>query len=144
MIYKLAYLVLTITLLISCDRQGLTEIPTDKFIGTWELRGRGIYDGIQLQIQKENDKLIGRLTKLNENKYVQMFSELEDVWVSNISRSSNYQFRLTERKIGRELFALYGISTSQEFKVEFINDDTIGLSTGGNPNKSSIKYVRIK
>ena len=74
-----------------------------------------------------------------------MFATPNDVWVSEITRSSNYQFRLTERKIARELFGMYGLSTSNNFKAEFIDNDTIGLSgEGKDPKNATIKYVRIK
>ncbi len=46
-----------------------------------------------------------------------MFVEKGDNWVSNIRRSPNYEFKLTEKKIGSTLFALYRQATSTEFDV---------------------------
>lgn len=121
------------------------RVPEDQFIGTWELKGRKMFDGIQVVITKENNKLTGKISKLNDNKYVQLFAEVDDTWVSDISRSSNYQFRLTEKKIGRELFSLYGLSSSSEYKVEFIDKNTIGLSSGSSdPTESTVVYKRVE
>lgn len=142
---KAYFAAITLIFLLSCDSQNFEEVPLNKFVGTWELKGRGIYDGIQVQIEEDNTKLTGRLKKLNNNKYVNLFAELDDVWVSGINRSSNFRFLLTEKKIARELFSLYGISSSQNYQVEFIDDDTFGLAGDSkNPRNSSIKYVRVK
>jgi hypothetical protein len=65
--------------------------------------------------------------------------------VTGISRTSNYEFRVTEKKIGSTLFSIYGLETTKEFKVEFIDQNTIGLgSENSKPIGSSIKYIRIK
>lgn len=140
------YIIISVSLFISsCDTEGLSEIPMEQFIGTWSLQGRGMLEGMEIEIKKEEEQLIGRVSKLNDNKYIQLFSTNNDVWVSEISRRSNYQFRLTEKKIARELFALYGLSSSNEFKVEFIDKDIIGLSgEGKDPKNATIRYVRIK
>lgn len=131
-------------LLIGCTGK-MKEVPADKFIGLWELKGRNMFDGIQIRIERQNDKLTGRIVRLNENKLVQMFADTSDIWVSEISRSSNFQFRLTERKIARDLFALYGLSTSQEFRTEFIDDNTIGLGTdSSDPQSATIVYKRVE
>ncbi|SMG49195.1 hypothetical protein SAMN05661096_03579 [Marivirga sericea] len=140
------YIIISVSLFMSsCDTAGLSEVPMEQFIGTWSLQGRGMFEGMEIEITKEDELLIGRVSKLNDNKYIQLFSVNNDVWVSEISRRSNYQFRLTEKKIARELFALYGLSSSNEFKVEFIDKDTIGLSEEGkDPKNATIRYVRIK
>jgi len=102
--------------LLSCSEK-LKTVPDDKFIGTWEIKGASIMDGTQIQIQKENNKLIGRIVKLNNNKYVKLFADSNEVWISEISRNSNYEFKLTESKLGKDLFALYGQKTSQDLKI---------------------------
>jgi hypothetical protein len=131
-------------LLVGCTGK-VKEVPADKFIGLWELKGRSMFDGMQIRIERQSDKFTGRIVRLNENKLVQMFADTSDIWVSEISRSSNFQFRLTERKIARDLFALYGLSTSQEFRTEFIDDNTIGLGTdNSDPQSASITYKRVQ
>jgi hypothetical protein len=141
---QITYLLLTFILFSSCSQE-LEKIPESDFNGTWELIGREMFNGIQISIQKENDHFNGRIVKMNDNKYIQIFSELNDIWVSEISRSSNYQFKLTEKKIGRELFALYGLDNSEEFKVEFIDKNTFGLAkSNSDPKTSEIRYKRIK
>ncbi|TRX59038.1 hypothetical protein FNH22_10945 [Fulvivirga sp. M361] len=131
-----------LTALIGCSDK-YSRVDDEKFVGTWRLEGRSMFDGITIEIARnDNGELIGRIQKLNDNKYIQMFANIGDTWVSDISRNSNFQFRMTEKKIARELFGLYGLSSSTEFKVEFINENTIGLSTGGDPTESSVRYVR--
>lgn len=136
-------LTFVVTLFIGCDGQ-FDKVPETRFIGDWELIGRSVFDGITIKIELENDKLIGRISKLNENKYVKMFSEINDIWISEISRTSKFQFSLTEKKIGGQLFSLYGLSTSNGFKVEFIDDNTFGLGTKSqDPSKSKVIYKRV-
>ena len=131
----------------SCDSSKLNKTPINQFEGLWKLDGRSMFDGIQISItSKENsDKLIGRVTKLNENKYIKMFVDSGDTWISGFKRISNYQFELTEKKIGSQLFSLYGQSTSTNFKAQFIDINTIGLSSNNSdPEKSKIVYRRVK
>ena len=140
--------ILTIVILVfvmSCDSSQLKETPIDNFVGEWVLQGRTIFEGIVVSIEKnEAGTLSGKVINLNDNKYVKMFVENGDNWVSNISRSSNFEFKLTEKKIGSSLFALYGQSTSKAFKVQFIDENTIGLGEGSfDPLKSSITYRRV-
>ncbi len=132
-----------LSLCLSCLND--THVPDDKFVGVWELKGRGMFEGMQIKIERKEDKFTGRLIKLNDNKFIKMFADSNDVWVSEIKRSSSYQFRITEKKIARDLFSLYGLSTSQEFKVEFIDDNTIGLaSDSADPLKSQVTYKRVQ
>src|SRR5690554_617823 len=104
-----------------------------------------MFEGITIQIDKDKqDEFKGKIVSLNDNKFVQMFAEHNDTWVSTIKRISNYEFKLTEKKIGSALFSVYGLDTSKEFKVQFIDENTIGLSTeSGNPQNSMVKYVRV-
>jgi hypothetical protein len=52
---------------------------------------------------------------------------------------------LTERKLAGELFSIYGLSSSQEFKVEFLDNNTIGLgSEGSDPQHATIMYKRVR
>ena len=138
-------IVMTVVLTLSCDSSKLKETPIDGFIGEWVLEGRTIFNGIEVSIQQDdNGKLSGKVIKLNDNKYVNMFVEKGDSWVSEIRRASNFEFKLTEKKIGSTLFALYGQTTSKEFDVQFIDDNTIGLGKGSSdPTESTIIYKRV-
>ena len=136
--------VLLIVLFSSCSQE-LERVSENDFVGKWELSGRKILNGIQVSIQEENGKLIGRIVKLNDNKYVRFFTEIDDVWITEISRSSNYQFKLKEKRMGNDFFALYGLETVENYKVEFIDQSTIGLSKfGSDPRKSEIRYNKIE
>lgn len=90
--------VLLLGLLISsCDK--LNETPIENFKGTWKLEGRSMFNGIEIKIEENSSgKLIGKVISLNDNKYVKMFVEMDDTWVTGIRRTSNYEFRLTEKK----------------------------------------------
>lgn len=134
----------TILLMISCS--DMTErIPKDRFIGKWELVGRSMFEGIEVEIYQEDGAMYGRIIKLNDNKYVKMFLEIDDTWISGITRGSNYEFAITEKRIGSPLFSIYGISTSDKYSVQFIDENTFALGDKGrDPLKSSIKYVRIE
>ena len=74
-----------------CDAQ-FEKIPEDRFIGEWELSGRSMFDGIKVEIQREEGKLLGRISKLNDNKYVTMFCEIDDVGVSGVTRVRTTNF----------------------------------------------------
>ena len=132
-----------VTTLLGCTSR--TAVKSDElFIGKWELVGRSMLDGIQVQIQREEGKLVGRVVKRNNNKYVQLFLDSNAVLVSGITRSSDFQFKLTENKVAKELFSTYDLSGSQEFNVEFIDSKTIGLAKGNlNPQKSTVFYKKL-
>lgn len=136
---------LLITLLTFSCNSKFDKISEDKFIGLWEISGADVTEGIQVKIEKENGKLIGRVYKLNDNKYVKLFVDSNEVFVAGIERKSNYQFRLTENKVGKALFSLYGQKTSQEFEVQFIDDDTFGLAIeSSDPVQSTRIYKKVK
>ena len=139
-----SFTILCLTILVmSC--QEFKVVPDEKFIGVWELSGRSMFDGIRIRIQREDGKLTGKIEKLNDNKLVKLFAEVNDVWVSEIKRTSNFEFDLTEKKIARDLFSIYGQSTSQEFEIQFIDDNTIGLGANHtDPRHSKIVYKRIE
>lgn len=142
-IIKTAFTLIIVVLFYSCSNKYNT-VQEDKFIGIWELTGRTMFDGIQIKIDRENKELVGRVYKVNTNKYVNLFVDSNAVWTSEIKRSSNFEFDIKENKIAKELFGVYGQSTSQEFKVQFIDDNTIGLATGSSdPLKSIVQYKRI-
>lgn len=140
MIKKTLYLLLII-LLSSCSE----PISENKFIGTWELTGRKMFNGMEVEIKKENEILVGRIRTLNDNKYVKLYVREGEIWIPAIKRISNSQFRLKEKKLAYELFSLYGLSTSEEYKVEFIDNNSFGLATNNkDPLESSIIYKRVK
>lgn len=126
--------------LLGCNSGKLSETPMNQFIGTWRLEGRSLYENVEVKIGWKNDKLTGTILKLNDNKYVNLFMEEKDVFVSEIKRTSNFQFVLKEKKVAAELFAAYGNSGTQEFEVQFENKNTILLGKNG----SSGKYIRMK
>jgi len=141
---KAIILLLITVLTLSCNSKS-GKISDNKFIGLWEIKGADVTEGIQVKIQKENGKLIGRIYKLNDNKYVKLFLDSNEVFVAGIERKSNYQFKLIENKVGNALFSLYGQKTSQEFEVQFIDDDTFGLALeNSDPVKSTRIYKKVK
>ena len=142
-ITKIITTLMVILLIFSCSEK-LQKTADDKFVGLWEIKGRTMFEGIQIEIVKDKNDFIGRITKLNDNKFIKLFADSNDVWVSGISRTSNFTFKLTEKKIAKDLFALYGQSTSQEFKVQFIDDNTIGLANdNSDPTTSKVTYNRV-
>ena len=141
---KHTILILALALFTSCSNK-FERVSENRFIGTWELKGRAMFNGIIIEINhNEKEQLVGRIKELNDNKYVQMFADVDDIWISDISRNSNFQFKITEKKIGRELFSLYGLSSSTEFKAEFIDENTIGISSNADPSQSTVTYERVK
>lgn len=145
LIPKLLILLSISAILVSCDTSKLTETPFSQFEGIWELHGRKMFNGMKIKIEKnEKDKLVGKVIELNDNKYVRMFVEKNDIWIKNISRSSNFEFKIVENKIAKDLFTIYGLPSSDEYKVEFIDKFKIGLAKGtSDPTESSVIYKRI-
>lgn len=139
--YIIIFIILTLS--ITCN-SNYKYVDEQKFIGEWELKGRGSFIGMQIKIIEEEENLKGKIIKVSGSKYVKMFAEESDIWVKKIKRNSNFSFTVTESKIAAELFAMYGNSTSNEFHAEFINDNKIGLAKGNSdPQKSTIYYERI-
>ncbi len=138
-------ILLLITLLAWSCKGKFDKISDNKFIGLWEIKGADVTEGIQIKIQRENGVLIGRVYKLNDNKYVKLFVDSNEVFVAGIERASNQKFKLTENKVGKALFSTYGQKTSQKFEVQFINDSTIGLALeSSNPLQSTRIYKKLK
>jgi hypothetical protein len=132
--------------ILSCDTSKFKKTPIDNFLGVWELQGRPMFEGIKIRIEKnETNEFVGKVVAFNEDKYVKMFVDSADLWVTGIKQSSNFEFSLIEKKIASELFALYGQDTKTEFKVQFIDKDIFGLDAGSSdPTKSTIIYRRIE
>jgi hypothetical protein len=127
------YSLLFLFTLVSCSE----KISEDKFIGEWKLEGREHLEGVHVTIKKENDNLIGRLTKLNGNRFVQFFNEINDKWITNIKRASNTRFKISENKVGSSFFFMYNLKTNEDYTVQFIGNDTISFS-------ETVFYTRLK
>jgi len=124
--------------LFSCNFESMKKVSEDRFFGVWELKGRSMLEGIKVSIKKnENGVLVGNVVEINENKYVKLFLEPGEKFISKIKRSSNFEFKITEKKIGGQLFSTYGLKTSKEYKVVFIDEDTIDFGSG-------VFYKRVK
>lgn len=136
-------LVLTFILL-SCDGSKTKQIPIDRFEGVWELEGRSMFKNVHVEIKSVADGFEGNITALNDHKYIQFFLEEGDQWISDIRRTSNFEFILTEHKIAKELFTMYELDTKQSYKVQFIDENTFGLSKGSaDPKVSKVIYKRV-
>ena len=103
-------------------------------------------DGLLVRINRNNkEEFTGRVVKLNENKYVNIFLDSNSVVIPSIERRSNFQFMFWENKIGSELFSLYGLDTKITYQAQFLNEDTIVLSedqSATNINLSQIRLIR--
>lgn len=136
LLFVLSFIVLSS----SCDTAKLSETPDSQFIGSWKLIDHGILENIEVEISKDSKgKLSGVVTKLNDNKYVQLFMEKGDVLISEIKRNSNYEFVISEKKIAAPLFSAYGQSTTSEFRANFDGKDNIVLGNNGLEGK----YVKL-
>lgn len=137
----LIYLFLT-----GCDTSKFTETPDSKFIGKWKYESDNIYNNIILNIQKDkNNKFIGRVIQINKNKLVELFVDSNAILINDIKRNSNFEFSIQENRIAKELFSLYNLKSTNDYRAQFINDNLIGLGEGeSDPLKSKIKLRRIK
>lgn len=141
---KIYFSFLLVFLFMSCG-DGFKKVPEQQFVGLWQVSGSSMINDIQIKIDFVDGKLIGKVHKLNDNKYVQLFSDSADVWFSEINRKSNVEFTISQKKIGSDLFALYGQTTTQQYNVKFISADTIGFALeNSDPLKSTYRYIRIK
>lgn len=137
----LVFVFSSIILFASCNTTKMNETPESQFLGKWKLVDRGMLDDIEIKISNdEKGNFSGTITKLNDNKYVQMFMEKGDVLVSGISRKSNFEFMLSEKKIAAPLFSAYDQSTTAELDVQFEHKNKILVGKNGIGGK----YIRIK
>jgi len=135
---KYISLLVVAIVLFSCNFESMKKVSEDQFFGVWELQGRSMLEGIKVSIKEnENGVLVGKVVEINENKYVKLFLEPGEKFISEIKRSSNFEFKITEKKIGSQLFSTYGLKTSKEYKVVFIDEDTIDFGSG-------VFYKRVK
>ncbi|TKG97340.1 hypothetical protein EYV94_02600 [Puteibacter caeruleilacunae] len=118
----------------------------DTFEGTWELKGRDMFDGLVVEIERnDHNDLIGKVVKTNNNKYVRKFVDAGDTWVAGIKKSHGSEFVLSEQKIAGELFNVYGQNSTTEFDAHLVDKDTISLRPiPYNPRISEIIYKRVK
>jgi hypothetical protein len=138
---KIGFLGLFILILITgCDTTKMSKTPDSQFIGEWKLTERSMFEGIQIEIKKEDGNFFGYITKLNNHKLVKMFMAVGDKILTKNQRNSNFEFVITEKKIASSLFSAYGISTSTSYTVKFDGKSTILLGDKG----SSGKYVKVK
>ena len=119
-------------------------VDDDLFVGKWELIGKSKFEGLQVEIKREKGRLKGYISQVPDNEALQVFLEENDVWLSGFERSSNYTFRITQRKVGADLFGLYGLETSAVYRVQFFNDNKFGISKSADPLKSKVYYQRVK
>lgn len=138
------YLIIALSLLtivLSCDTTNMSKTPDSQFIGKWRLSERGMFEGIEIEISKDkNGNFVGLVTKLNDEKYVTMFMQLGDRFLSGIKRNSNFEFVISEKKIAAPLFSAYGLNTTTEFKATFDGKDKILLGNKG----SEGSYIKMK
>lgn len=136
-------LTLCMIIFYGCNSDSFQKVSDDNFIGTWEIVGRKNFKKIQIEI-KRNDKneLVGRVKKLNDDKLTNMFLDTNEVFIKSIIRKSNYQFELVEKKLGHDLFAIYGIDTDAKFIVVLNGDSFINFSENSEDKK--VGYRRIE
>ncbi len=96
-------------------------VDDNNFIGTWVLEGRNIYSGMSIKIEKAEDEFIGRIIQPPNNKYQDFFLK-DEIWVTQITRSANYYFKLTESKIAKDIFSTYELPTTNEYYAFFSKD----------------------
>ena len=122
-------------------------IEENEFIGTWELIGRDIYSGMVIKIEEKDNQLVGKIVELPNNIYGELFLKKGDIWVSQIKRSANYYFKVTELKIAKDLFSTYDLPANNEYYATFSEDKKSVYLTTKTPNanvkKSSVLYKKI-
>ncbi len=123
-------------------------VDENKFIGIWELKGRDIYQGMVIKIERKKDKLIGVVVSIPQNKYGTLLMKKGDVWIPNINRVANYYFKITENKIAGKIFPVYNLPASTEYFAYFSEDNNIIYLAQKPPNipvkATSIFYKKIK
>ena len=138
---NITLLIVILFIATSCDSSKTSKTSESQFVGKWVVSERGMFDGIEIEIKKQSEGgYFGEISKLNDNKYVLMFMEKGDKFISSIKRKSNFEFTVNEIKIASPLFSAYGQSTTAEFKATFDGKDKIMLGNNG----SSGFYTRIE
>lgn len=141
---RLFYCILSLLFLSACSAEYQKKELTD-FNGTWKVVGNSTLQDIQFSIQIDGKKVKSEIVNLNENKWVNQFSEVGDKWISSVERESNFQFKISEKRIGSGIFSLYDLPSSNTYFAQFAHQDTLCLSTSKNKVlKSQYRYIRIK
>ncbi|WP_372933398.1 hypothetical protein [Mariniphaga sediminis] len=145
-LFKILLILLGLITFQSCTDYGYVEDTA--FIGTWELKGRKIYTGMKVRIEKENGKLKGYIISPPDSNYGEIFIENGKTWITKIDRGANYYFKITENKIAGELFSQYDIKANSSFYATFSEEKDKIYLVEKRPNKlidvSDIYYERIK
>ena len=126
------FILAALVILISCEGTKYTKISESNFAGTWLLHSDNIFDSLEIELKEDPKKgFIGEVVRLNTNKYVQLFMESGDIFISNIERKSNFEFIFKIKKIAAPLFSSYGEKTTIEHTVTFEGEDKIMIGKNG-------------
>ncbi|MFA5575627.1 MAG: hypothetical protein WC994_11355 [Brumimicrobium sp.] len=124
----------------SCNGISTSKTSESTFIGVWKIEDREILNNIEFEIfNNDKNELKGIIRSINDNKYVQLFMNEEDQFITNIKRKSNTEFIITEKMIAAPLFSVYDQKTTKDFNVSFQNKDTIFIGKNG----AEGKYIRV-
>jgi len=141
--YKILICCISLFFFTSCFK--FKYVDENRFIGTWEVKGKSIYEGMKFKITKDDSSLKGYIITPPKNKYA-YFIDSGDNWITSITRVSNYSFKITEKKIAQQLFSEYKLDSNSTFYAYFFGNDTISLSPKKlyAPKKTQTYYLRVK
>lgn len=133
---NILFIFLLIIIASSCNENGLSRVSKNDFIGSWLYKSNNILNGIEVEVSlNEKNELTGIVTKLNDNKYVNQFLEVGDIHISDITRKSNFEFIVKQKKLAAPLFELYNQSTTESYDAEFDENGDILLGQNGNKGR---------
>ena len=102
-------------------------VEDNKFIGEWVFKGKKNLDGLQIIISNSNNGYVGRITKLPNSPVFKSYLNINDIWITSIERTSNFEFKISEKKIASDLFSEYGMPSIRKYKAVFVSDNRIDL-----------------
>ena len=131
-LFNILSIIIVYSFVTSCSNN--KYVDDSKFIGKWELKGREIYSGMEIEIERNNNSITGKIIKIPTNRYGELFLKKDDLWISEIKRSANYYFKITEFKIAHEIFSIYDLPASNNYYAFFSDDYNRIYFSKENPN----------
>lgn len=140
--YKILSIFAIVFIFTCCNRY----IDHFKIEGYWRIiKADDSSKGTVICISKKKDVYVGRIYKKNDNKYVKLLVDSNDVLFTSIYKLSKVQYKFVKTKIGATLLSDYGLSTEQEYSAMTDNADTLKLIRKDNyTHTPDIILVRYK
>jgi hypothetical protein len=129
-LFNIFSIIIVYSFVTSCSNYNYVD--DSKFIGKWELKGREIYSG--MEIERNNNSLTGKIIKIPTNRYGKLFLKKMICGFLKLNAPLIIILKITEFKIAHEIFSIYDLPSSNNYYAFFSDDCNKIYFSKENPN----------